>query len=534
MAEPYVFLSYASLDAARAARIAERLEGAGIRVWFDRAAIAGGATWSGEIVRAIQGCAALLVLCSPASMASANVQRELQLAMEDGRPLLPLLLEPARQPPEVRYILAGRQSIALLDRPEVEWLPQVLQALGRLGIPIAGDGTTLAPESVARSGTPLSLSPRAPHRLLQHRLTFGLAAAAVLLFGLLGIGMVISLHTRGAKSSPAIAGGSTQKSGAPKLTVYAGTGEAGHVNGPTPLAQFSAPQGLDILADVSLLIGDNGNARIRRVSAGGSVTDFCGSGVEGYADGACSSAQFSRTLQGVTRGPDGTIYVADGGNLRIRAISPAGVVSTVAGSGVKGFADGEGAAAQFGSIARLAVDTRSGALYTADYLNSRIRKITPSGSVTTFAGSGTPGYVDGPAAVAQFNQPHNLAVDAKGNVYVADVGNRRIRKITPEGAVSTLAGSGVVGFADGVGARAQFGGGTLSITTDPMNGDLYVMDTDNHRIRKITPEGVVSTAFELVDPDQTPFFIALAPSGDLYLTDTMHNRIYKIIGIISR
>ncbi|MHB8575591.1 MAG: toll/interleukin-1 receptor domain-containing protein [Dehalococcoidia bacterium] len=133
----YVFLSYSSTDRARALALSDRLEAAGIPVWIDRSAILSGSSWSAEIVDGIAGCAVLVMLCSAAAYRSPNVQRELNLAVEENRPLLPLLLEPAPQPREVRYALAGRQWLELLDRPEADWLPRLLEALARLGLAAA-------------------------------------------------------------------------------------------------------------------------------------------------------------------------------------------------------------------------------------------------------------------------------------------------------------------------------------------------------------------------------------------------------------
>ncbi len=319
------------------------------------------------------------------------------------------------------------------------------------------------------------------------------------------------------------------------IAIYAGSGQAGHVNGPRALAQFSAPQKVSVDVNYSdrLIFGDAGNNVIREVRPAGLVQDLCGSGLQGYADGPCASAQFSNPDTALA-GPDGTVYVSDKGNLRVRAISPAGVVSTLAGSGVKGFADGPGSTAAFGYVGSMALDMRTGDLYLSDSTNNRIRRVSPAGLVTTVAGTGTPGYRDGAAGQAEFNNPHSLVLDRAGNVYIVDVGNHRIRMLTPDGAVSTLAGSGSTGFADGMGAQAQLGEGTTVITIQPDSGDLYMMDSSNHSIRKIAPDGTVSTVFQFTDPEQTPFAITVTPGGDFYLTDALHNRIYKVTGIDRR
>jgi sugar lactone lactonase YvrE len=229
------------------------------------------------------------------------------------------------------------------------------------------------------------------------------------------------------------------------------------------------------------------------------VSTFVG-GERGFADGKRSIARFSR-VKGLAIDAKGNLYVGDSDNNRIRKVTPEGEVSTFAGSAGKpdkgGFADGKGAAAQFDYPSGIAIDA-AGNLYVADYHNNCIRKVTPEGEVSTLAGdvAGEKGFVDGPGSTAEFQWPNGIAIDAAGNLYVADMGNHRIRKVTPEGEVSTLAGSSDMtgfngGFADGPGNTAQFDSPS-DIAIDAA-GNLYVADEDNGRIRKVTPEGEVST-----------------------------------------
>ncbi|WP_460503748.1 NHL repeat-containing protein, partial [Hymenobacter agri] len=183
------------------------------------------------------------------------------------------------------------------------------------------------------------------------------------------------------------------------------------------------------------------------------VSTMAGNGTSGYADGAGTTAQFYGP-EGATVDKQGNVYVADNGNNTIRRITPAGQVDTWAGNLASGFADGPSATARFNGPIDVAVDGQ-GNLYVADYGNQRIRKITPGGTVSTLAGSGTAGFADGLGAAAQFNGPNGLAVDGQGVVYVSDYENNRIRKVLPNGTVSTLAGTGQRGFADGPGSSAQ-------------------------------------------------------------------------------
>jgi sugar lactone lactonase YvrE len=213
------------------------------------------------------------------------------------------------------------------------------------------------------------------------------------------------------------------------------------------------------------------------------------SGAPGTPGGTGSAASFVSPV-GFAVDSAGEVYVADYGNDEIRKITPAGAVTTLAGSGAQGNADGTGSAASFNYPESVALDS-TGNVYVADYGNNEIRKITPAGVVTTLAGSGEKGDADGTGSAASFNGPEGVAVDSAGNVYVADYGNNQIRKITPAGAVTTLAGSGAQGNADGTGSAASFNG-PEGVAVDSA-GNVYVGDEFNNEIRKITSAGVVTT-----------------------------------------
>ena len=218
------------------------------------------------------------------------------------------------------------------------------------------------------------------------------------------------------------------------------------------------------------------------------VSTYAGSGEAGFADGNCLTATFNNPM-GVAADAFGNVYVADAGNNRIRKITQAGVVSTFAGNGVAGFADGNGTNAQFSYPHGVAVDA-SGNVFVADENNNRIRKITPVGMVSTLAGSGVSGFADAIGTAAQFNSPKALTIDASGNVYVADYGNNRIRKITAAGYVSTFAGDGTERCLDGIGTSAQL------FTPDGVAvdsyGNLFATLFYCGGLRKINTGGVVS------------------------------------------
>jgi len=263
------------------------------------------------------------------------------------------------------------------------------------------------------------------------------------------------------------------------VTTLAGQTASGNADGTGAGASFSAPTGVAVDKVGNVYVADTGNHRIRKITPGGTVTTLAGS-VSGYLDGNDISARF-REPRGVAVDSNGNVYVADTLNNMIRKVTPGGVVSTFAGDGNFDSDNGAGATASFGGPYGVAVDS-AGNVYVGDASNHRIRKITPAAVVSTLAGS-TSGFADGIGAAAQFLNPRGVAVDALGNVYVADFANNRIRKISAAGAVTTLAGS-TYGYADGVGAAAQFGQ-PLGVAVDA-SGIVYVAEAGNHRIRLIT------------------------------------------------
>jgi len=230
----------------------------------------------------------------------------------------------------------------------------------------------------------------------------------------------------------------------------------------------------------------NGNGGVVEPPVGEqwTVSNLAGTSTAGYGDGTGTAARFSAP-QGIAADSSGNIYVADTGNNRIRKITPSGVVTTLAGFSTADYGDGTGTAARFSAPQGIAADS-DGNIYVADTGNNRIRKITPSGVVTTLAGFSTADYADGTGTAARFSAPQGIAVDSDGNIYVADTGNNRIRKITQSRVVTSLAGTSTAGYGDGTGTAARFSA-PQGIAADS-SGNMYVADTDNNRIRKIVKE----------------------------------------------
>lgn len=302
-------------------------------------------------------------------------------------------------------------------------------------------------------------------------------------------------------------------------------------------ARFSSPRGVAVDGSGNLYVADVGNHTIRKIASTGLVSTVAGrAGDCGSADGWAGDARFCYP-HGVAVDDAGNLYVADKDNHTIRRISPGGVVSTLAGlAGSSGSDDGTGADARFQYPYGIAVDG-AGTVYVADSINSTIRKITPAGVVSTLAGlAGSNGDEDGPGSEARFSYPFGVAVDGAGNVFVADGNNSTIRKITSAGVVTTLAGShGACGQADGAGRDARF---CLphGVAAD-QEGNVLVADTENHEIRRITPTGTVTTlagrpgAAGGADGTgagalfSSPYGIAVNRAGQLYVADSDNNAI---------
>ena len=270
-----------------------------------------------------------------------------------------------------------------------------------------------------------------------------------------------------------------------------GMGSAALFGGaPTLAVTGTRLAGLALDSTGNIYVADPLNSRIRKITVDGVVTTYAGSGAFGSTDGAAATASFS-TPAAMVFDAAGNMYVTDTQAHNVRKITPAGVVSTFAGSGIYSSVDGTGTAASFRAPSGIVIDT-AGNLYVGDAEAHVIRKITSAGVVTTFAGTtNVAGSADGTGTTASFNDPAGLAIDASGNLFVADAKNNEIRKITAAGVVTTYAGSTTAGSTNATGTAATFNiPVNLSIDTD---GFLYVADSSNRLIRKISPSGKVTT-----------------------------------------
>ncbi|MFY7886516.1 MAG: hypothetical protein ACOVOV_16905, partial [Dolichospermum sp.] len=308
------------------------------------------------------------------------------------------------------------------------------------------------------------------------------------------------------------------------VTTIAGSGTASFADGIGTAALFNGPNGLTVDLSGNIYIADNN--KIRKISPTGAVTTISDAGVSGTGPGCTSGVAVENT---------GNIFYTATCFATIKKITPAGITSTYTGSPF-GFVDGTLSQARFSSPFGIAIDN-SGNIYVADTGNHSIRKITSTGNVITIAGSGSSGFINGTGNAARFSSPKGVAIDNSGNIYVADTGNHSIRKITSTGVVTTIAGFSTFGFVDGIGNVARFRDPT-GIAIDN-SGNIYVADTGNHSVRKITSTGVVTTiagssTFGFVDGSlaqsrfNNPKGITLDSSGNIYVSDSGNNRIRKI------
>ena len=324
-------------------------------------------------------------------------------------------------------------------------------------------------------------------------------------------------------------------SGAGDIATVAGSGSASSGDGKGTAASFYYPEDVAVDAASNAYIADTTNSRIRKITADGVVTTLVGTAGAGYTDGPGNLARVN-TPAGVAVDSKGVIYVADRGNHRIRKILADGTTSTFAGNGSAAYADGKGVNAKFYAPQGIDVDP-NGNVYVADTSNQRIRKIDKDGVVTTVAGSGVAGFQDGPSKDAKFYQPYDVVFSPKGDLFVADYSNHRIRRIDPAGTVSTLAGSGTSGTSDGIGEKATFSGPS-GLTIDA-NGNLLVVTRIGHRLRRVTPGGDTTTlaggtaGWKDGAPTgaqlNSPAGADMGPDGTVFIADRNNHRIRKMV-----
>ena len=328
------------------------------------------------------------------------------------------------------------------------------------------------------------------------------------------------------------------------ITTIAGTGEFGFGGdgGPATEARLRSPTGVAVDGAGNVYIADQGNQRIRKVDSTGTITTIAGSGEYGFdGDGGPATEAQLNYPRGVAVDGAGNLYIADASNHRIRKVDSTGTITTIAGSGERGFSgDGDPATeAQLNYPWGVAVDG-AGNLYIGDSGNHRIRKVDSSGTITTIAGSGEYGFDGdgGPATEAQLSYPRGVAVDGAGNLYIAGASNNRIRKVDSTGTITTVAGTGEFGFGgDGGPATEARLAAPQGVAADGA-GNLYITDAFTHRIRKVDSSGTITTVAgtgELGDGGpaveaqlRSPQNMAADGAGNLYIADSGNHRIRKV------
>jgi sugar lactone lactonase YvrE len=320
------------------------------------------------------------------------------------------------------------------------------------------------------------------------------------------------------------------------MSILAGAeGIPGDTDGTGSAARFRVPHQVAVDGAGNLYVADYGNHTIRKITSSGIVTTLAGlPGMFGSNDGSGSSARFFGP-SGITISGDQVLYVADDGNDTIRKVTLEGTVTTLAGSPrVQGGADGTGSSARFYGPTALTCD-QMGNLYVGDSYNYTIRKVTTEGVVTTVAGlAGAQGSADGIGSAARFFLPTGVAVDAAGNIYVCDSGNETIRKITAGGTVSTFAGAaGIANYVDAIGSAARFYS-PRDVVIDAQ-GNLIVVDSGNYTIRKIAPNAQVTRVVGSPGVLFNPAGIATDSAGNVYIGDTYNYTVRRMTpaGVVS-
>ena len=345
----------------------------------------------------------------------------------------------------------------------------------------------------------------------------------------------------------ALAGADPSRAQTNDIFPVAGTGSAGFSGDGVMAtsAQLNLPVDVEVAADGAYLIVDQGNQRVRRVAPDGTITTVAGTGASGFSgdNGPATAAQLS-IPNAVAATADGGFLIADSNNHRVRRVSLAGTITTVAGTGSPGFSgdSGPATAAQLNFPAGIAV-TADGGYLIADNDNHRVRRVSAGGTITTVAGTGAPGFAgdNGPANAAQLNDPGGVAVAADGGYLIADINNHRVRRVSADGTITTLAGTGAAGFSGdgGPAAAAQLDNPIgVAVTGD---GGALIADRLNHRVRRVTPAGLITTVAgtgtEGFAGDggaatsaqlNRPIGVAVTPGGDYLVADTS-NHVVRLV-----
>jgi uncharacterized protein (TIGR03437 family) len=324
-----------------------------------------------------------------------------------------------------------------------------------------------------------------------------------------------------------------------------GSGTFSGDGGSAAIASLSYPRALAIDSSGNLYISDVGNQRIRQVSRTGIVSTVAGNGIAGYSgDGGLAVNASLSAETGLALDPSGNLYIADAHNMRVRMVTPNGIISTVAGTGVQGFSGDGGPATSATLNVPASVMFSNGNLYIADSSNQRIRKVSSNGTITTVAGSGGPGGFSGdggPATSAALNFPLGMAMDGLGNLYFADGGNNCVRRIAPNGVITTVAGNGN-GTGGFFGDQGPATSATLNIPEDvaiDVANNLLIADSANNRIRKVVvSSGVISTVAGITGNGFSgdggpatqaelnfPWGVTTDATGDVYIGDRVNNRV---------
>jgi hypothetical protein len=340
-----------------------------------------------------------------------------------------------------------------------------------------------------------------------------------------------------------------------RISTVAGDGTLGDSGdgGAATAAELDSPEGVAVDASGDLFIADAGHSIVREVDPSGTISTVAGDGTAGFSGdgGAATSAELDNP-QGIAVDDEGNLWIVDRDNRRVREVDLAGTISSPIGCGLY-LSSGDGGSAvasEMHTPVDVAVDAQ-GDVYFSDSLNNRVRRISPSGVVTTVAGDGSYGFSGdgGPATAAELWDPQGLAVDAAGNLYIADFYNNRIRKVTPQGIISTVAGYGTYGFSgDGGGATHAWFEGPTAVAVNAA-GDIYIADSGNDRIREVTPrwgeittvagdgtQGYTGDGGSGVDAEiDDPTGLAVNAAGDVFIADSVNNVIRELLpsGVIT-